>query len=251
MPEESKLQIIKNEPVNHHTYLMLLKTKNKMDVKPGQFLMLKPNDTYDPLNRRAFAIADIEDDIICIYYDIVGKATNIMKGLMPHTYIDALLPLGKGVFTPQYDKLNVVLAGGIGISGVSLFCKFLKAKNIDFKLYYGVKSKEYLIMLDWFQKYSIDVEIYTEDGSIGKGGFVTKAIEDHSDDIIIHACGPTPMLRSVKKIAKQRHLKAYLSLENPMACGYGVCLGCVVKSKDTYIRTCVEGPVLDSEEIEF
>ncbi len=104
-------------------------------------------------------------------------------------------------------------------------------------------------MLDWFEKYGVPVNIYTEDGSMGQKGFVTKALEEYDDNITVYACGPTPMLKSLKTITKQRNIKAYLSLENPMACGYGVCLGCVVKTKDGYIRTCVEGPVLDSNYI--
>jgi len=246
--EDVGLEILKNEKVGAHTYLMVLKLKHRYDIKPGHFVMIKPNDSFDPLNRRAFAIADVEEDAIHIYYDVVGKGTAVMSGLKHGDEINVLMPLGNGLFEASRDKLNVVLAGGIGISGVSLFCRLLKEKNLDFKVYYGARSKEYLVMLDWFDKYDIPIEVYTDDGSFGKKGFVTDALKD-IDSANIYACGPSPMLKAVQNISKQKGFDAYLSLENPMACGYGVCLGCVVKTSDGYVRTCVEGPVFKSDEI--
>jgi dihydroorotate dehydrogenase electron transfer subunit len=238
----------KNEKVGMHTYLMVLKLNHSYDIKPGHFVMIKPNDSFDPLNRRAFAIADVEEDAIYIYYDVVGKGTAVMSGLKHGDEINVLMPLGNGLFEASRDKLNVVLAGGIGISGVSLFCRLLKEKNLNFKVYYGARSKEYLVMLDWFSKYSIPIEVYTDDGSFGKKGFVTDALKN-IDSANIYACGPSPMLKVIQNISKQKGFDAYLSLENPMACGYGVCLGCVVKTSDGYVRTCVEGPVFKSDEI--
>jgi len=246
--EDVRLKIIENEKVGMHTYLMVLKLNHSYDIKPGHFVMIKPNDSFDPLNRRAFAIADVEEDAIYIYYDVVGKGTAVMSTLRKGEFVDVLMPLGNGLFEASRDKLNVVLAGGIGISGVSLFCRLLKEKNLNFKVYYGARSKEYLVMLDWFSKYSIPIEVYTDDGSFGKKGFVTDALKD-IDSANIYACGPSPMLKAVQNISKQKGFDAYLSLENPMACGYGVCLGCVVKTSDGYVRTCVEGPVFKSDEI--
>ncbi|MFP3159575.1 MAG: dihydroorotate dehydrogenase electron transfer subunit [Hydrogenobaculum sp.] len=246
--ENVKLEILKNEKVGMHAYLMVLKLNHSYDIKPGHFVMIKPNDSFDPLNRRAFAIADVEEDAIYIYYDVVGKGTAVMSTLRKGEFVDVLMPLGNGLFEASRDKLNVVLAGGIGISGVSLFCRLLKEKNLNFKVYYGARSKEYLVMLDWFSKYSIPIEVYTDDGSFGKKGFVTDALKN-IDSANIYACGPSPMLKAVQNISKQKGFDAYLSLENPMACGYGVCLGCVVKTSDGYVRTCVEGPVFKSDEI--
>jgi len=234
--------------VGMHTYLMVLKLNHSYDIKPGHFVMIKPNDSFDPLNRRAFAIADVEEDAIYIYYDVLGKGTAVMSTLRKGEFVDVLMPLGNGLFEASRDKLNFVLAGGIGISGVSLFCRLLKEKNLNFKVYYGARSKEYLVMLDWFSKYSIPIEVYTDDGSFGKKGFVTDALKN-IDSANIYACGPSPMLKAVQNISKQKGFDAYLSLENPMACGYGVCLGCVVKTSDGYVRTCVEGPVFKSDEI--
>jgi len=60
------------------------------------------------------------------------------------------------------------------------------------------------------------------------------------------------MLRAVGKLAIEHGAACQLSLEAHMACGFGVCLGCVVPTRRPgcdetgYDRVCVEGPVMDA-----
>ena len=103
------------------------------------------------------------------------------------------------------------------------------------------------------------VYIATEDGSVGTKGNVMNAIEEnHLQADVIFACGPMPMLRAIKKYAEEKKIKAYISLEEHMACGVGACLGCVVKTKEVdhhshvhNARICTDGPVFDAEEVEI
>ena len=103
------------------------------------------------------------------------------------------------------------------------------------------------------------VYIATEDGSVGTKGNVINAIEEnHLQADVIFACGPMPMLRAIKKYAEEKKIKAYISLEEHMACGVGACLGCVVKTKEVdhhshvhNARICTDGPVFDAEEVEI
>ena len=99
----------------------------------------------------------------------------------------------------------------------------------------------------------------TEDGSVGTKGNVMNTIEEnHLQADVIFACGPMPMLRAIKKYAEEKKIKAYISLEEHMACGVGACLGCVVKTKEVdhhshvhNARICTDGPVFDAEEVEI
>ena len=66
------------------------------------------------------------------------------------------------------------------------------------------------------------------------------------------------MLRGVKEYAKEKGIKAYISMEEKMACGVGACLGCVCKStnvddhsKVNNKRICADGPVFNAEDIEL
>ena len=98
-----------------------------------------------------------------------------------------------------------------------------------------------------------------KDGSTGARGTVMDAIEDFDIKAdMIFACGPLPMLRSVKQLALEWDVPAYLSLEEHMACGIGACLGCVVKTTQpdahshvNNARICTEGPVFEAREVEI
>jgi dihydroorotate dehydrogenase electron transfer subunit len=103
-------------------------------------------------------------------------------------------------------------------------------------------------MEDWLREEGFDYLILTEDGSAGRRGLVTDALSDFDSSWVISACGPRPMLRTLADNFTGR--KLYLSLENRMACGWGVCLGCVVRSRSGgYLRVCYEGPVFRAEEV--
>jgi dihydroorotate dehydrogenase electron transfer subunit len=102
-----------------------------------------------------------------------------------------------------------------------------------------------------------NVYLATEDGSAGSKGNIMNCINDHSLKAdIIFACGPMPMLRAIKSYAKEQGIKAYISLEERMACGVGACLGCVCKTKEkdhhshvNNARVCTDGPVFEAEEV--
>nr|MCR4732290.1 dihydroorotate dehydrogenase electron transfer subunit [Lachnospiraceae bacterium] len=101
------------------------------------------------------------------------------------------------------------------------------------------------------------VYVATEDGSMGtKGNVIGAIMENNLGADVIFACGPTPMLRAVKKFAQVRKIKCYISMEERMACGVGACLGCVVETVDVddhskvhNARVCKDGPVFDAEEV--
>jgi dihydroorotate dehydrogenase electron transfer subunit len=95
----------------------------------------------------------------------------------------------------------------------------------------------------------------TDDGSRGEKGFATDALRRRLSSlgpIEAYACGPTPMLRAVKALAAEAGFRAWLSVEEPMACGFGVCNACVVRREGAdlrYAKACQEGPVFDAAEI--
>jgi dihydroorotate dehydrogenase electron transfer subunit len=105
-----------------------------------------------------------------------------------------------------------------------------------------------------------EVRVATEDGSHGEKGLVTQPLlaelrTPHSAlrTRKLFACGPTPMLKVVGKIAEDFRVPAELSMDEHMCCGVGVCLTCVIPVKTDggweYQRTCTEGPVFDSRQI--
>ena len=152
------------------------------------------------------------------------------------------------------------MGGGIGVPPILELAKQIaeiKATVQDIIIVLGYRDEKTFLKED-FEKYG-RVYIATEDGSVGTKGNVMDAIRENglAADMIF-ACGPMPMLRAVKSYAGEQKIKAYISLEEHMACGVGACLGCVVKTKEvdhhTHVhnaRICTDGPVFDAEEVEI
>ena len=67
---------------------------------------------------------------------------------------------------------------------------------------------------------------------------------------VVCACGPTPMLELLRKWAVEKRTECFLSLESFMACGFGVCKGCVVADKNgRYVTVCRDGPVFRADSL--
>ena len=259
MYEDRRYEILENRFISGRTWLLRIKAPELRNSPAGSFAMIKPVDElcFDPMLRRAFAIADIQGDEILFFYDVYGKGTQSLTKRKKGDFIDVLAPLGRNFFPENFENF-ILVGGGIGFAGLSLFMRRLKEQNKNFIALYGVRRKEQLSMLDWINEnnFKEDVIIYTEDGSYGEKGLITKDLKSLVADkrnCMLAVCGPKGMMKAVLKEAKLLNVPTYLSLESKMACGFGICIGCVVKDKgnNTYTRVCYEGPVFDGYKIEF
>jgi dihydroorotate dehydrogenase electron transfer subunit len=203
---------------------------------------------YDPLLRRPLGIFDLEGKELSFIYRVVGRGTKLLSQLRPGQELEVLFPLGNSI--PEGEEKYLFIAGGIGIGGLFLGAKLFKDRGKEVFLLYGERSAESLSALEFLKRYSIKSTVYTEDGSYGEKGLVTKELDKFRDYTWV-ACGPTAMLKAVKEVAERLNVKCYLSLDRRMACGVGACLGCTVKTTKGYKRCCVEGPIFRAEEVLF
>ncbi len=241
---------------------------------PGQFFMLRLPGCNDPLIGRAFALYDMvgsgDDVMIDVVYLVKGKLTTALAPLGRGDEVAVWGPLGNG-FAPLPTEHLIMVAGGVGQTPFLALAKEALGKTTyggeaigrpsgyasKVTLCYGARNKDYLAGLDDFRDAGIALELATEDGSRGRSGRVTEALEEVLDrsevETRIVCCGPEPMMAAVSKIAERRGVDCQVSLETPMACGIGICFTCVAKVGDEcdwdYRRTCVEGPVFDSKQI--
>jgi dihydroorotate dehydrogenase electron transfer subunit len=108
---------------------------------------------------------------------------------------------------------------------------------------------------DDFAALGVALRVATEDGSAGEKGLVTALLERALAEpgaARVYACGPTPMMRAAASIAAARATPCVVSLENVMACGFGVCLGCAAPlAGGGYALVCREGPMFAAADIRW
>jgi dihydroorotate dehydrogenase electron transfer subunit len=128
-----------------------------------------------------------------------------------------------------------------------------EAKNIEF--FYGGRSAQDILERNRIKKLGVNFHPITEDGSYGEKGLVTAPVERFINDgdkarMKLYACGPDGMLRATNELGMRLGVTGQLSLEAPMPCGVGICLGCVVPLvKGGYARVCQDGPVFEIGEV--
>jgi dihydroorotate dehydrogenase electron transfer subunit len=226
---------------------------------PGHFVMLRVSANLDPLLARPFGISSvIAKRSIELYYRVAGRGTTLLTAVEPGRTLDLLGPLGNGFPVPDRAATPLLVAGG---SGFPPLLYFSSRYGKQARLFVGSRDKECLppaaVMKD-LRSRTKAVHYATEDGSRGACGFVTDTLAAYlarpaaGESPVIYACGPNAMLASVSRLAAEHSIPCYVSLEERMACGLGVCMGCSVSMKSGgYKRVCKEGPVFDSREIDW
>ncbi|MEW4454032.1 dihydroorotate dehydrogenase electron transfer subunit [Bremerella sp. JC817] len=244
-------------------------------IQPGQFVMVRVANCFDPLLGRAFAMYDViagEDGTpkyVDVVYQVHGKLTTRLKQMEPGQQLEVWGPLGNGFTIPETDHL-ILVAGGIGQTPFLAVAKQVLGKQSygegeftqkppqKVTLCYGARSAVDLAGLEDFEATGLELKICTDDGSTGHHGLVTDLLDQAIAERIgapqVLCCGPEKMMEAVSKLTAERDVPCQVSLETPMACGIGICFTCVapVLQEDgswDYKRTCVEGPIFDACQI--
>jgi dihydroorotate dehydrogenase electron transfer subunit len=232
------------------------------DSKPGQFLNIKVNDGYEPLLRRPFSIHRVEGSSIEVLYEVVGKGTEILSRKKSGDYLNVIGPLGNGFDYGAWGMGHgswVLVVGGIGVAPLFFLAERLMRHTTHHTrrkttVLIGAKTEKQILCEKEFKKLGCDVKIATDDGSRGFKGYVSDLLKKILSTMdyqlsTIYACGPKPMLKEISRISKDYKIPAQVSLEEHLACGIGVCLGCAVNTIAGYKPVCKDGPVFDANEI--
>lgn len=256
MKKEAK--VISQALIADGIYDMWLETPIAGDVKPGQFVGVFPVNKAALLPRPiSICQVDAEKSAIRLVYRVVGTGTAEFALYQPKDYIMILGPLGNGFPLDKAEgKRAVLIGGGIGVPPLLETAKRLSDAEAVITVM-GYRNSD-TFLADEFAACS-DLHIATEDGSVGVKGNVIDAMRaDNIQCDVIFACGPMPMLKGVKAYAAEIGAKAYLSLEERMACGVGACLGCITKTKKVdehshvnNARICTDGPVFDADDLDL
>lgn len=264
--KELDVKVVANEKLNGNLYQLKFTSQYLVQNSiPGQFVQLKCRDGIDPFLRRPFSIGDVDPKkkLITIYYLRVGRGTTLLADNLKRGEMLSLLgPLGNGFEIEKISPdVTYLVGGGIGSAPLLYLARSLKKENL--KIFLGAATHEDLeIRHDFLSLINTKVYFATEDGSLGYEGLVTEPLEGEIyKDVkknpnlksIIYGCGPFPMLGSLKELADSNNIPCQISLEEKMACGIGVCLGCAINTKKYkyYPKVCSDGPVFWSDEVEI
>jgi dihydroorotate dehydrogenase electron transfer subunit len=269
MPLQTHGIVLRNERIQSVYFLLEIDCPPVARIiKPGQFIMLKISSGLDPLLRRPFSlfknypgtqIGKKQRGRFSLLYKTVGKGTQKMTEMEKGERVDLIGPLGKGFTFPVPSRFEkaVFIGGGVGIAPLYPLAEALKTEK-NLYVFIGGKTKNDILCVEDFRRLNSRIFVATEDGSLGVRGtvidlFLTKGKHLCGETPYpIYSSGPLGMLKELTRVLGPKKLLCEASFEARMACGFGACWGCVVKTIDPgtpYQRVCHEGPVFNLSKI--
>lgn len=234
-----KSLILDNEEIAGGIFKMTLESEGQEFDSPGQFAMI---DIPGKFLRRPISVSSFDSERYTLIYKVVGEGTDILSKMERNRNIDVITGLGTGYDLNKIPDDATLVGGGIGIPPLLSLVKNLIMQGKRCKVILGYNTKEEIFLKDEFSNFARELKIITRDGSFGDKGLVTDLIDNEK---YICSCGPIGMLKEVAKKANA----GQFSLEARMGCGFGVCMGCSILTKNGSKRICKEGPVFDKEEL--
>jgi dihydroorotate dehydrogenase electron transfer subunit len=261
-----KLQVIAPvvsnvEIIERHKVITCIAPEIAEQAIPGHFVNVLVTDATDPLLRKPFSIYKVDRAAgeIALLYSIVGATTNGMSRKSAGDLLDIFGPLGGKVFDASNQQIShhILVGGGYGVPPLIFLANTLLAKNPNEKIEFiiGARNKSLVVGETDVHDLGLDPRITTEDGSHGVHGRVTDVLRTllksgGARSTMVYCCGPTPMMQAVAEVSAEFGAACQVSLETPMPCGVGVCMGCVVDLADgRRVRSCVDGPVFAGSEV--
>lgn len=246
------LPLLRRESMGNAYHVLTFDDPEGTSAAPGQFAMVRGAEWGDsPLLARPMSYLSA-GKTPSILLKVLGEGTLRMGRAEPGEPFSLLGPLGNGWHAPTPARRPILVAGGVGIAPLMFFARELSAQGVRPTVVYGGRTAKDLPLDDELAEIA-DVHFATEDGSRGRAGLVTDALESvlHAN-AEVYACGPDRMLARVAEICALHDVPCEASLETPMACGYGVCLGCAVPTREgQYLYACVEGPCVDTRRVDW
>jgi dihydroorotate dehydrogenase electron transfer subunit len=234
---------------------------------PGQFYMLAAAKSWAsagerPFLPRAISVAETGPAADGVRLDFlvegVGPGTDRLCELETGEGVWVTGPLGNAFSEPRQLRQGaagaILVGGGIGIAPLALLRRRFAERNVPTRVLLGFRDQTHSGGLDDLFA-CCEIRLASEDGHAGHRGYVTDLLAamlagDDAASATVYSCGPPAMLEAVRALCADRGVACELAMESPMACGYGACFGCTVPKPDgTYMRLCVDGPVVRGDEV--
>ena len=250
MNKEYSCRVISREMLTPDTAYLTIECPDIAKLaKPGQFV----NVSCSKFLKRPFGIASVDTDkgTFNIGIKTVGEGSSELAAIADGTVINVLGPLGNG-FDLDLSDNYVLVSGGTGVFPVNFAYESLKAAGKNVTVVQGFRDKAQMCLS------CEDYVVTTDAGDYGIKGTCIAGLDTLSfaGDTVVCCVGPIPMMKAVGEWAKSKGLKCFISMEQRMACGIGICLVCVCKVKAeeegvpfNHVRCCKDGPVFEYGEV--
>ena len=266
--KDERASLVHNIEVAQDFYLARLRAPGlAASALPGQFVEVQVSHEGAPYLRLPLSLCgtDPRGGTVDLLYEDMGAKSRALSRKEPGDWLACLGPLGRGFTGPPPGSTAVLVGGGIGIPPLLYLGEKLRWAAGSVILLAGARAASKHLPDALLEPAAQQVERATDDGTLGHHGLVTDLLEGVLDDgsrpYAVYTCGPHPMMAAVAAVCRDRRVPCQASLEEYMACGYGVCVGCVVEviapegepvsPYQRYSRVCVDGPVFDAHRVQW
>jgi dihydroorotate dehydrogenase electron transfer subunit len=227
-------------------------------AEAGQFVAFAVGgETSGLLLRRSIAISTVGDGEVTVVVSAAGPGSTWLTERRPGDPLDVVGPLGRPFPDPPAGVRALLVGGGYGAAALVGLAARLRERGHAVDVVAGAAGADRLCSVQELTGLADRVEVTTDDGSSGRAGLVTLAVDELLPDAgVVYACGPMPMLRAVARAATERGIPSYVAVEESMACGIGVCMTCVLPvvgddGVTRMSRSCVDGPVFEHDRVRW
>ncbi len=244
--------IVATEQLSPNVTRLVVQAQRIAEIRrPGQFVIVRlgPGAERIPLT---IADTDPAAGTITLIIQSVGKSTSDLVALQPGEAItDVAGPLGSPTELIESGHA-VCVGGGVGTAVILPIAQELARRRVQVTSIIGGRSREWVILEPELAACS-KVVACTDDGSYGRPGFVTQALEDvlQAGADAVYAVGPVPMMKAVSELTRGYGVPTTVSLNAIMVDGTGMCGGCRVTIGGETRYACVDGPEFDGHQVDF
>jgi dihydroorotate dehydrogenase electron transfer subunit len=248
--------VASNTRLNNTNFSIRLVSANPLPtIYPGQFVNIDIHNANEIFLRRPFSIFEVDysQNSLSIIVKILGRGSKVLTEISKGDNLNLIYPLGKSFTLPQKNEKVLAIGGGSGVAPMLFLAKESGLPVDNFDIILGARSAVDHITIDEYKNFG-HLHYTTEDGSLGVKGFVIhhplfkNEIKKYDK---IYACGPDAMMRAIAREAQKAGVFCEVSLENLMACGFGVCLCCIEPTKEGNKCVCTDGPVFNINELKW
>lgn len=247
--------VIRNDSLNPTTHLIVLQPDEPLlPVYPGQFVNVEIPGNKEVFLRRPFSVfeADRHRNTLSLLVKVLGKGSATLTRVRVGEKLSLVYPLGRGFTMPLSGEKVLAAGGGSGVAPLLFLAAEAGLDPGSMNLLLGARTASDHFNMEKYAGWAA-LHYTTEDGSMGEKGLITdhSLFRDLNAFSKIYACGPLPMMKAIAALASALQISCEVSLENLMACGFGVCLCCIEPTVKGNLCVCTEGPVFNINDLKW